>query len=76
MSFVIEDGHPIPATRKHNGRREKYPWSQLEVGQCFRVEGVSLRSMSSTASHASRRNDKEFVARHDDDGVLRVWRVA
>jgi len=73
MSFEIEDEHAIPAARQHNGRREKYPWSQLEVGQSFHVAGVALRSMSSTASHAGRRNGKKFIARESDGGV-RVWR--
>jgi hypothetical protein len=73
MSFEIEDKHAIPAARQHNGRREKYPWSQLDVGQSFFVEGGSLRSMSSTASHAGRRNGKKFIARAVDGGV-RVWR--
>lgn len=74
MSFKIEDEHAIPAVRQHNGRREKYPWSQLEVGQSFFVDPpVALRSMSSTASHAGRRNGKKFIARESDGGV-RVWR--
>lgn len=73
MDFKIEDKHAIPAARQHNGRREKYPWSKLEVGQSFFVEGVALRSMSSTASHAGRRNGKKFIARVVDGGV-RVWR--
>jgi hypothetical protein len=73
MSFKIEDEHAIPAARQHNGRREKYPWSQLDVGQSFFVEGVALRSMSSTASHAGRRNGKKFIAR-DAEGGVRVWR--
>jgi hypothetical protein len=73
MSFEIEDEHAIPAARQHSGRREKYPWSQLDVGQSFFVEGVALRSMSSTASHAGRRNGKKFIAR-DAEGGVRVWR--
>jgi len=73
MSFEIENEHAIPAARQHNGRREKYPWSKLDVGQSFFVEGVPLRSMSSTASHAGRRNKKKFIAREPDGGV-RVWR--
>jgi hypothetical protein len=73
MSFEIEDEHAIPAARQHNGRREKYPWSKLDVGQSFFGEGVPLRSMSSTASHAGRRNKKKFIARESDGGV-RAWR--
>ena len=74
MSFKIEDGHAIPAARQHNGRREKYPWSQLDVGQSFFVKDVPLRSMCSTASHAGRRNGKKFLVR-DAEGGVRVWRT-
>jgi hypothetical protein len=73
MNFEIEDEHAIPAARQHNGRREKYPWSQLDIGQSFFVKGGVLRSMSSTASHAGRRNGKKFIAR-DAEGGIRVWR--
>lgn len=73
MSFTIEDGHPIPAARQNNSRRAKYPWADLEIGQSFFVEGAALRSMSSTASHAGRRNGKKFIARAAEGGV-RVWR--
>jgi hypothetical protein len=73
MSFEIEDEHAIPAARQHSGRREKYPWSQLDVGQSFFVKDARLRSMTSTASHAGRRNGKKFIARAADGGV-RVWR--
>ena len=73
MSFKIEKNHVVPASVDGLGRREKYPWSQLDVGQSFFVEGVALRSMSSTASHAGRRNVKKFIAR-DAEGGVRVWR--
>ncbi len=73
MTFKIEDEHAIPAARQHNGRREKYPWSQLDIGQSFLVKDVALRSMSSTASHAGRRNGKKFIAREAEGGI-RVWR--
>lgn len=73
MTFKIDDDVAIPAVRGYSGSRETYPWSQLEVGQSFFVEGANLRSMSSTASHAGRRNGKKFMARAADGGV-RVWR--
>lgn len=73
MSFEIEDGYAIPASRQANVRRAKYPWADLDIGQSFYVEGAALRSMSSTASHAGRRNGKKFIARAAEGGV-RVWR--
>ena len=74
MSFEIENDHAIPAGRQHKGRREKYPWSEMDVGQSFFVKDVEPRSMSSTASHAGRRNGKKFIARESEGGV-RVWRI-
>jgi len=73
MSFKIEKNHVVPASVDGLGRREKYPWSKLDVGQSFFVKDVALRSMSSTASHAGRRNGKKFIARESEGGV-RVWR--
>ena len=73
MEFKIEDDHAIPAARQPTVRREKYPWSQLEIGQSFFVGDKSLSSMSSNAAHAGRRNGKKFIARSVDGGV-RVWR--
>jgi hypothetical protein len=73
MSFKIEDGYAIPASRQGNTRRAKYPWADLDIGQSFFVEGALLRSMSSTASHAGRRSGKKFIARAAEGGV-RVWR--
>jgi hypothetical protein len=73
MTFQVEDGYAIPAARQPSSRRPKYPWTKLEVGQSFFVEGAPLRSMTSTASHAGRRYGKKFVVRLADGGV-RVWR--
>ncbi len=73
MTFKIEDGHAIPASRRATVRRAKYPWADLEVGQSFFVPGAALRSMGSTASHAGRRSGKKFIARAVEGGV-RVWR--
>ena len=74
MSFEIEDDHPIPATWQHSGRKEKYPWSQLEVGQSFFVKDGEVRKIGGAACHAGRRNGKKFVVRVVDGGV-RAWRV-
>jgi len=71
--YQIERDRVIPAMRVHKGRKEKYPWSELEVGDSFFVERGDPRSMTSTASHAGRRNKKRFIARAEAGGV-RVWR--
>jgi hypothetical protein len=73
MSFKIEDEHAIPAARQHNGRREKYPWSQMEIGDSFFVEKGEVRKIAGAACHAGRRANKKFVVRVADGGV-RAWR--
>lgn len=74
MTFTIENNFVIPAERLPRLRRSKYPWSELDVGQSFFVEGGALRSMGSTASHAGRRSAKKFLVRAAEGGV-RVWRL-
>jgi hypothetical protein len=73
MSFEIENEHAIPAARQHNGRREKYPWSQMDVGQSFFVENGEVRKIAGAACHAGRRANKKFVVRVAEGGV-RAWR--
>ena len=73
MSFEIENEHAIPAARQHNGRREKYPWSQMEIGDSFFVEKGEVRKIAGAACHAGRRANKKFVVRVAEGGV-RAWR--
>jgi hypothetical protein len=74
MSFEIEDDHPIPAAGQGSGRKEKYPWSQMDVGQSFFVENGEVRKIAGAACHSGRRNGKKFVVRVVDGGV-RAWRI-
>lgn len=73
MSFEIEKNHVIPASVAGIGRREKYPWSQMEVSDSFFVPDGEIRKIAGAACHAGRRSNKRFVARAVDGGV-RVWR--
>ena len=45
MTFQVEDGYAIPAARQPSSRRPKYPWTKLEVGQSFFVEGEPIHSL-------------------------------
>lgn len=71
--YEIEENVPLPAEHAPRGRKEKYPWSTLEVGQSFFVPDVSAKRMQSTASKAGGRTGRTFVARNAEGGV-RVWR--
>lgn len=73
MTFEIEKGHVVPASLSGLGRRERYPWSKMEVGDSFFVEDGEVRKIAGAACHAGRRAGKRFVARSVEGGV-RVWR--
>jgi hypothetical protein len=73
MSFEIEKDHVVPASVTGIGRREKYPWSQMEVGDSFFVANGELRKVAGAACHAGRRANKKFVVRAVEGGV-RAWR--
>lgn len=67
MSIQIESGVPL-APRVC--RREKYPFSKLEVGQSFFVAGIQRKSLYGTAKSAAERTGFEFAVRDDEkDGV-------
>jgi hypothetical protein len=75
MKYEIDTDVPLPAVSAPRGRKEKYPWSTLEVGHSFFVPGGVLKKMQSTASKASERSGNTFVVRPVEGGV-RVWRYA
>ncbi len=70
----IEKGIPIPA---HNGDgTRKYPFSSMEVGDSFLLNGQNPTSVSGAAisfGKAYNRNQK-FSVRKTPDGY-RCWRV-
>lgn len=74
MTFEIEKDKVIPATIPNIGRRERYPWSRMEVGDSFLIPAGDKRKVAGAASHAGRRLGKKFIVRAVDDGV-RVWRA-
>lgn len=70
MSEVkILKGVPIPPKP---GKYTKYPWTEMEVGDCF-VYGKSFYSAVAQAKHHTA-DGKEFVARKVD-GIPHVWRT-
>jgi len=73
MDIKIEKGIPITNSC---GRRPKYPWAQLQVGDSFLASGAS-NPMNVTNSRmlAERKYGFKFAARSTPDGV-RVWRIA
>lgn len=67
----IEKGIPIPNVNK-NGRKKKYPWDTMEIGDSFvmpRPSGVGIKQ-------ADVRYGRKFTARKIDATSARVWRIA
>ena len=73
MTFEIEKNEVIPATIPNLGRRERYPWTQMEVGDSFFIPDGDKRKVAGAASHAARRLGKRFIVRSVEGGV-RIWR--
>ena len=68
---------PVPDPQQ--GRRTKYPFDQMKVGDCFYIPLKELKSANVLASSArqwAKRNNRNFrfVTRVIDD-MVGIWRV-
>jgi hypothetical protein len=68
---------PVPASR--SGRRAKYPFADMEVGDCFYVPASEAKSpnvLAAAARQWAKRNGKswKFAAR-ETAGMVGIWRV-
>ena len=73
MSFALENKVPVPKRVKTGGRKQKYPWAKMRVGQSFFVpagEG-SQNGLTSCARAVGLSIKTRSV-----DGGFRVWRIA
>lgn len=68
--IVIEKNIPVPA--RVTGKRSKYPWQQMEIGDSFFTESNAIRALIST-------RHKVYPARYkyaNEGNGVRVWRIA
>jgi hypothetical protein len=73
--YTIEKGVPIsPQKRPGAGRKSKYPFRDMEVGDSFMEPGVAPKAARCAACRSGRRLNKKFMTRTVEGGV-RVWRV-
>jgi hypothetical protein len=73
--FEIEKGVPVPE-KATGGRRPKYPFENMSVGDSFFVPGKS--KMASTVASAEKRLGFKFkwaVVTHKGVDGVRIWRV-
>ena len=71
MQIQIEKNIPLPA-RKPQSRAEKYPLSQLNVGESF-LAPIKSAALASHARRVAKSMDRKFVVRPEGEGA-RVWR--
>ena len=71
--MIIEKNVPMPATRQ--GRRTRYPFGKMEIGDSILVESVPRKAIQSAASYFGRRRKWQFITKKEGDGA-RVWRIA
>ena len=65
---------PIDSTIPIPPPRHRYPLKQLQVGESFLVQDMTVSSMSGTVSKASRTLGRKFTLRTTNHGV-RCWRI-
>ena len=68
--FKVESGVPTPPA---SGRKNKYPWAGMNVGDSFFVPDAPA-STRSAASIRGKTHGEMYVTRSENGGV-RVWRV-
>lgn len=70
--FKIEKNIP-PPSRGGPGRKHKYPFREMEVGDSFFYRGLR-GTIVSCANYFGKRNNAKFVTRKENDG-FRIWRI-
>lgn len=71
-AFRIEKGIPLPPSR----RQGKYPIAQLEVGDSFFVPDADLPKSRGQGFHSLGKRYAFKLAIKNEDGGIRIWRVA
>ena len=71
----IDRNVPVPERAGQRGPTEKYPWSQMEVGDSFVVGAERANTVRGCYVGAGKRLGRKFATRMGSEG-LRVWRIA
>ncbi len=69
----IDRGVPMPARPTPPGRKTRYQWEKMEVGDSF-LFPRGLRGAHQQAAQASKKYGRTFRVRKTPDG-FRCWRV-
>lgn len=68
----VTNAVPMPR-RNESGRRRKYPWLELEIGDSFLLD-LQQHSAYAVAKNAGQRYGRRFIAAKTPEG-MRVWRA-
>jgi hypothetical protein len=71
----VDKGIPLPQ-QKGSGRRPKYPWLDMEIGDSFTVPPGTRKSLAGSGNRQARLAGlpHRFTQRIDN-GEMRVWRI-
>ena len=73
IDFEILENLDVQKAKK--GRKPKYPFASMEVGQCAVFPGLNTTSNAAMAAYNhARKTGKKFTCVSDEEG-LKVWRV-
>jgi hypothetical protein len=75
MDIKLETNIPMPP-KPGTGRKEKYPWAAMNVGDSFFAPGVPGATMSQNIRGTKKRYPGTAYAYRTVDGGVRVWRTA
>jgi hypothetical protein len=70
--YEVEKDIDIPP--EYPGRRTKYPWTEMDIGDSFLVPDGTRKKLNTAVYAASRALKWKFVSR-DVPGGVRIWRV-
>jgi len=76
MTFKIENDVPLSRRVRggQGGRKPKYPFGEMKIGQSFAVTKRFKQVIASAHSYGHLRN-KTFVGRSDGKDSGRIWRI-
>lgn len=70
----IDKGVAIPLNSAA-GRKPKYPWAEMKIGDSFLSEAKGPNALTHVRSCAQNKTGFRFITRTTPEGV-RVWRVS
>lgn len=68
----VDKGISVPSILAVKG---KYPWSLMDIGDSFFIEGKAPKDISGPRANAERKTGAKFISRKVQGGV-RIWRAS